>query len=94
MLPDEEDVRQKITKMMRDVMNPNKAPPRAAPAMIPGEESTMGYELLYLNLLLLRLCYTLKIMTKEFNTPVDLFDSSAPVHKKDKDYITCITLRI
>ena len=53
-----------MTKMMRDVMNPNKAPPRAAPAMIPGEESTMGNELLYLNLLLLRLCYTLKIMTK------------------------------
>ena len=31
---------------------------------------------------------------KIFNTPVDLFDSSAPVHKKDKDYITCITLGI
>ena len=31
---------------------------------------------------------------KSFNTPVHLFDSSAPVHKKDKDYITCITLGI
>ena len=37
-------------------MYPNKAPPKDAPMMIPGEESTRGNGLLYLNLLLLRLC--------------------------------------
>ena len=37
-------------------MYPNKAPPKDAPMMIPGEESTRGNGLLYLNLHLLRLC--------------------------------------
>ena len=37
-------------------MNPNKAPPRAAPTMIPGKGSTMGNELLCLHSVLIILC--------------------------------------
>lgn len=49
LLPGEEDLRQKTTKMMRDVMYPNKGPPSAAPTMIPGIESTRSIELLCLH---------------------------------------------
>lgn len=42
-------MRQKITKMMKDVMYPNKAPPIADPTMIPGDESTKSNKLLCLH---------------------------------------------
>ena len=47
--PDEENLRQKITKMMRDVMYLNKAPPIADPTLINGDEYTKSNKLLCLH---------------------------------------------
>ena len=88
-LPDEEDVRQKITKMMRDVTNPNKAPPRAAPTMIPGEGSTRGNELLCIHSVLIILClFQIKMIKVNllglwgFYRPWDSSDPRASAHQK------------